>query len=57
MVARLKRAMISALKHPQFVDFFAGNGSEIVTSTTEEFASYIRMESTKWSKIVRDTRV
>jgi tripartite-type tricarboxylate transporter receptor subunit TctC len=57
IVARLNKEMLVALKQPEFLEWVASNGTEAVPSTPEEFASYMKVELTKWSKIVKDAKV
>jgi tripartite-type tricarboxylate transporter receptor subunit TctC len=57
IVARLNKDLVAALKQPQFLEWVAGNGTEAVPSTPDEFASYIKTELTKWSKIIKEAKV
>ena len=57
IVDKLNKAVIAALAQPQFLEWIAGNGTEAVPSTPEEFASYIKAETAKWSKVVKDAKV
>ena len=57
IVARLNKELVVALKQPEFVEWIATLGSEVVASTPNEFASYIAVERVRWSKIVKDTKV
>ena len=57
IVARLNKELVAALKQPEFVEWIATLGSEVVASTPDEFASYIAVERVRWSKIVKDTKV
>lgn len=57
IVEKLNNAIIAALAQPQFLEWIAGNGTEAVPSTPEEFASYIKAETAKWSKVVKDAKV
>jgi len=53
IVARLQRDIAVALRSPDFSDRVANQGSELVGSTSDEFAAYIASESGRWSTIVR----
>jgi tripartite-type tricarboxylate transporter receptor subunit TctC len=57
IVARLNKDLVAALKQPQFLEWVAGNGTEAVPSTPDEFASYIKTELAKWSKIIKEAKV
>jgi len=57
IVAKLNKAIVAAVTEPDVVDWVASLGSEIVASTPEEFAAYIKVELTRWAKIVKDAKV
>jgi tripartite-type tricarboxylate transporter receptor subunit TctC len=57
VIDKLNKAIIAALAQPQFLEWIAGNGTEALPSTPEEFASYIKAETAKWSKVVKDAKV
>jgi tripartite-type tricarboxylate transporter receptor subunit TctC len=57
IIARLNKAITAALGQPQFLEWIASNGTEAVPTTPEEFASYIKLEIAKWSKVVKVARV
>ena len=59
--ARTPRAIVTqlhadsgkVLKDPQVVERFAAQGLEVEASTSADFASYIKAELARWSKVVR----
>ena len=55
IVARLNREIVAILHLPEVVERLSGQGAEPVGSTPEEFAAYIRSETLKWAKVVRDS--
>ena len=57
IVARLNKEIVAALRQPDFVEWIDNNGSDVVASTPDEFASYMKAELVRWSKIVRDARI
>jgi tripartite-type tricarboxylate transporter receptor subunit TctC len=54
-VVRLNREIVAILHMPEVVERLSGQGAEALGSTPEEFAAYIRSESVKWAKVVRDS--
>ena len=57
IVARLNKEIVAALRQPDFVEWIDNNGSDVVASTPDEFASYMKAELVRWSKIVRDAKI
>ncbi len=55
IIARLNREIVAILHRPDIVERLSSQGSEPVGSTPEEFAAYIRSETVKWAKVVRDS--
>ena len=55
IVARLNREIVAILHLPDVVERLSGQGAEALGSTPEEFAAYIKSESVKWAKVVRDS--
>jgi tripartite-type tricarboxylate transporter receptor subunit TctC len=55
IVARLNREIVAILHLPDIVERLSSQGAEPVGSTPEEFAAYIRSETLKWAKVVRDS--
>jgi tripartite-type tricarboxylate transporter receptor subunit TctC len=55
IVARLNREIVAILHLPDVVERLSGQGAEPVGSTPEEFAAYIRSETVKWARVVRDS--
>ena len=55
IVARLNREIVAILHLPDVVERFSSQGAEALGSTPEEFAAYIRSETVKWAKVVRDS--
>jgi tripartite-type tricarboxylate transporter receptor subunit TctC len=57
VVRTLNREINRILKMPDVVEKLQGLGAEIVGSTPEEFATYLRNEIAKWGKVARDNQV
>ena len=57
IVARLHRATAEALKDPAVRKSLTDLGVDIVGSTPEEFAAYIRSETAKWARVVKDAAI
>jgi tripartite-type tricarboxylate transporter receptor subunit TctC len=54
VIERLNMALRSAIAQPDARERFAQQGYEIVGGTPEQFALWIRSESAKWGKIIRE---
>ena len=57
VIARLNAAIVQALKSPELVQAFAKQAAEPVGSTPTEFADFIRKETDKWGKIIREAGI
>ena len=55
VVVRLNREIVAILHMPEVVARLSGQGAEALGSTPEEFAAYIKSETLKWAKVVRDS--
>jgi tripartite-type tricarboxylate transporter receptor subunit TctC len=53
VIARLHGELVKILKQPDVVQRLDALGFEIVGSTPEQFAAYIRSEIKKWAKVVK----
>ncbi|MBR0662471.1 Bug family tripartite tricarboxylate transporter substrate binding protein [Neoroseomonas oryzicola] len=57
VVARFNAAIREALAQQAVKDRLAAAGAEAVSSTPEELATYLRAESEKWARVVREARI
>jgi len=55
IIARLNREIVAILHLPDVVERLSGQGAEAQGSTPEEFAAYIKSETLKWAKVVRES--
>lgn len=55
IVRRLNASVVRLAADPVFVDKVSADGTEVVSSSPEEFQAYIRTELVKWEKIIRDS--
>ncbi|MEA3192337.1 MAG: hypothetical protein QOD26_670 [Betaproteobacteria bacterium] len=53
IVARLNTELVKAMHSPEMKERLAGIGTDPVTSTPEEFATYIQAEIAKWGDVIR----
>ena len=57
IIAKLHGEMAGILRLPEIRQKFAGDGADAVGSTPEEFGRFIRSETEKWAKVVRDAGI
>ncbi len=57
IVARFKAAIAEALGQHAVKDRLAAAGADGVASSAEELAAYLRAESAKWARVVREARI
>ena len=57
IVATLNKAANAALKDAELRALMASQGNDVVGGTPEEFAAYIKTESAKWGKVVKDAKI
>ncbi len=57
IVARLNKDFVAAITHPDFVKWAKDRETELLTSTPEEFATHIRSECHRWTKIIEDDKL
>jgi tripartite-type tricarboxylate transporter receptor subunit TctC len=53
VVSRLSAETVGAMRAPDTQDSLGKQGFDVVAGTPAEFASWIRSESAKWSKVIR----
>ena len=53
MIAKVNAAVLASLKAPDVREIFAAQGTDIIGSTPEEFARYIKAELAKWAIVVK----
>ena len=57
VIDRLHADLVRVLTSAQMKEKLFGLGTEVVANTPEQFAQYIREETSKWSKIVREAGI
>lgn len=57
IVQRLYQEVAAAVKKPEVIEWMKQNGLDPVASTPEEHAAYIRSETAKWAKALRDAKI
>ncbi len=57
IVARLNTELVKALALPAVKKRLLENGLDALSNTPEQFAAYIRAETTKWAAVVKDANV
>jgi len=53
LTGRIHAELVKMLNQPDVKAIFAGQGMDVVASTQEDFAAYIRSESEKWTKVIK----
>ena len=57
IVDRLIAEVAKVLKTPEMKEKMTGLGTDVVANSPEQFAQYLREETAKWSKIVKDAGI
>jgi tripartite-type tricarboxylate transporter receptor subunit TctC len=57
IIARLHQESAATLGAPKSKEILAGDGCEAVMSSPQEFAAYIKAETVKWAKVVKDAGI
>jgi tripartite-type tricarboxylate transporter receptor subunit TctC len=55
IVAKLNAEVVRILSQPEVTGRFVTLGAELVSSSAEDFGAYIRSETAKWGKVIRDS--
>jgi len=53
----LHRELVKAYNAPDVKSQVLNTGSEVAADTPEEFAAFVRSESAKWGKVIRDANI
>jgi tripartite-type tricarboxylate transporter receptor subunit TctC len=57
VVQILHRELVKAYNAPDVKKQVVDTGSEVAADTPEEFAAFVRSESAKWSKVIREANI
>ena len=57
IVEILHRELVKAYNAPEVRNQVLATGSDVAADTPEEFAAFVRAESAKWSKVIRDANI
>lgn len=57
VVRRLNQAIATALRQPEVREQLRQQGLEPVDNTPEEFAAWVRKQTTQWAKVIRDGNI
>ena len=57
IIAKLNRELVRILRTPEMRERLAGDGSEPVGSTPEEFATHVKSEIAKWHKVISEADI
>jgi len=57
VVSVLNRAFVKILKRPDVVKVLSARGADVASGTPEELAEYIRTETSRWAKVIREANI
>lgn len=57
IIARLHRETVAIVSAPDMKKSLAGDGSEVIANSPDEFAAFIKTELAKWAKVVKATGI
>jgi tripartite-type tricarboxylate transporter receptor subunit TctC len=57
VIARLNQEIVKSMQAPETRERVAALGNVIVADSPEQFAAYIRTESMKWSKLIKEANI
>jgi tripartite-type tricarboxylate transporter receptor subunit TctC len=53
IVDKLNRDIVTVLRMPEVLAFFAAQGTDVIANSPEEFARYVKGEAARWGEVVR----
>ena len=57
VVEKLNRDICRGMNAPEVRERVAGQGNAVICDTPDEFGAYIRLEASKWSKVIKEAHV
>ena len=57
IVARIHEVLSKALKTPEARDLFVGQGHEVAALPPDEYAAFLRAETTKWAQVAKQAGI
>jgi len=51
---RIHAELVKAVRKPEIVERFAKDGVEVVGNSRAEFAAFLKVEATKWSRVIKE---
>lgn len=57
IVSRMNAAIVKVMQQPAVIERLKGMGQDVVTSTPEEFAAFIRDEAAKWRRTIESAGI
>ena len=57
VVQTLNSALVEAMRLPDVQQRFAEQGAEVVANTPEQMGNFVRTESARWGKVIKDANV
>ena len=57
IVDRLNRELVRAIKMPDVVEKVAAQGNFVIGDTPDQFAAYIKADSEKWARVVKEAKI
>jgi len=55
LVVKLNRDIVAVLRTPDVIERLSSQGAETIGSTPQAFAAYIKTETAKWAKVIRES--
>ena len=57
IVDRLNKEMVRAIANPRIADMFVKLGTQPVSTSSEEFAAFIKSEQVKYAKVIKEAGI
>ncbi len=57
IVAKLNSAIVGILRTPEIKDHLSREGGEIIASTPQELTAFLRAESARWAKVIKEAGI
>jgi tripartite-type tricarboxylate transporter receptor subunit TctC len=57
IVRKLNEAIVKVLKSPELRDRLTRDGADIIASIPQEFRAYMKSETAKWAKVIREAGI